>query len=365
VRFRPLREADRVASCQTDWFRAWVDHPERDGFWEPLSPALPPKPPPTLLIAGCHHPALGAQLRDHAELCEAARKSGAPNPELLLGPWGAAALSRRERSRRGARISGALRPVLEFLDRHLRDAPHTGAPVRVYVRGADAWREAPSWPLPAAQQTAYHLRSDGGANGLDGDGRLSAEPGPDDPPDRFVYDPADAVPSLGGAALAPPAGPVDQRAVECRGDVLCYTSDPLEADLELAGPARVVLFAASDAPDTDFTAKLVEVAEDGAAFNLCDGIVRCRRRDEREREWLEPGRIERLEIDLWATSCRVRVGRSLRLEISSSSFPRFDRNSNTRQEPATAGETQIAAARQTVYHDRERASRLVLQTLPF
>jgi putative CocE/NonD family hydrolase len=171
------------------------------------------------------------------------------------------------------------------------------------------------------------------------------------------------VPSLGGAALAPPAGPVDQRAVECRGDVLCYTSDPLEADLELAGPARVVLFAASDAPDTDFTAKLVEVAEDGAAFNLCDGIVRCRRRD--EREWLEPGRIERLEIDLWATSCRVRVGRSLRLEISSSSFPRFDRNSNIRQEPATTGETQIAAARQTVYHDRERASRLVLQTLPF
>ena len=111
--------------------------------------------------------------------------------------------------------------------------------------------------------------------------------------------------------------------------------------------------------------RFVEVAEDGAAFNLCDGIVRCRRRNERERDWLQPGRVERLEIDLWATSCRVRAGRSLRLEISSSSFPRFDRNSNTRQEPATAGETQIAAARQTVYHDRERASRLVLQTLPF
>jgi putative CocE/NonD family hydrolase len=364
VRFRPLREADRVASRQTDWFRAWVDHPERDAFWEPLTPALPPKPPPTLLIAGCHHPALGAQLRDHAALCELARSSGAPDPELLLGPWGAAALSRRERARRGARIGGALRPALDFLDRRLRDAPRTGAPVRVYVRGADAWREAPSWPPPDAQQTTYHLRSGGGANGLDGDGRLRAEPASDDPPDRFVYDPADAVPSLGGAALVSPAGPLDQRAVECRGDVLCYTSDPLAADLEIAGPARVVLFAASDAPDTDFTAKLVEVAEDGAAFGLCDGIVRCRRRDERERKWLEPGRVERLEIELWATSCRVRAGRALRLEISSSSFPRFDRNANTRQEPAAADETRLAAARQTVYHDRERASRLVLWTLP-
>jgi putative CocE/NonD family hydrolase len=365
LRFRPLREADRVASRQTDWFREWVDHPERDGFWESLCPALSTQPPPTLLIAGWYHPALGAQLRDHAELCEAAQESGAAAPELMLGPWGAAALSRRERSRRGAQITGALRAVLDFLDRRLRDAPLTGAPVRVYVRGADVWREAPRWPLPAAKQVTYHLQSGGAANGIDGDGRLRAEPGTDDPSDRFVYDPADAVPSLGGAALVPPAGPVDQRAVERRGDVLCYTSDPLAADLELAGSVRVVLFAASDAPDTDFTAKLVEVAEDGAVFNLCDGIVRCRRRDGREREWLEPGRVERLEIDLWATSCRVRAGRSLRLEISSSSFPRFDRNPNTREEPATAGEAQITAARQTVYHDHERASHLVLQTLPF
>ncbi len=142
VRFRPLREADRVAARQTDWFRDWVDHPERDEFWETLTPALPPKPPPTLLIAGCHHPALGAQLRDHAELCEAARDSGTPDPELLLGPWGAAALSRRERARPGARIAGALRPVLGFLGRQLRDAPQPGAPVRVWVRGADVWRAA-------------------------------------------------------------------------------------------------------------------------------------------------------------------------------------------------------------------------------
>jgi putative CocE/NonD family hydrolase len=365
VHFRPLRDADRVAARQSDWFRAWVDHPERDGYWEALSPAPPPTPPPALLIAGCHHPSLGAQLRDHAALREAARESSGPDPELLLGPWGAAALSRRERGRRAARMSGVVHPVLAFLDRRLRDASPAGAPVRTWVRGADLWREAPSWPQPTAQQTAYHLRSDGGANGLDGDGRLGAEPAADDPPDRFVYDPADAVPSLGGAALTPPAGPVDQRAVECRGDVLCYTSDALAADLEIAGPVRVVLFAASDAPDTDFTAKLVEVAEDGAAFHLCEGIVRCRRRVEREGEWLEAGRAERLEIDLWAVSCRVRAGRSLRLEISSSSFPRFDRNANTREEPATVGEVQAAPARQTVYHDRDRASRLLLQTLPF
>ncbi|HEY5656696.1 MAG TPA: CocE/NonD family hydrolase [Myxococcota bacterium] len=363
ARHRPLCEADRVAARQTDWFREWIEHAERDAYWEVLCPPLPPQPPPALLIAGCHHPALGAQLHDHAELCAATRGNGAP--ELVLGPWGAAAPVRAQRPRSGARRADVVRAVLDFLDRRLLGAPRSGAPVRVYVRGAEVWREAPHWPLPAAEEIVYHLRSDGGANASDGDGRLDRAPAQKDLPDRFVYDPADAVPSLGGAALLPPGGPVDQQPVECRGDVLCYTSQPLTADLELAGPARVVLFAASDAPDTDFTAKLVEVTEDGAAFSVCEGIVRCSRRRGRGRVWLEPGRIERLEIDLWATGCRVRAGRCLRLEISSSNFPRFDRNANTREEPALVGEAEIAPARQTVYHDSEHPSCLVLHALTF
>jgi len=365
ARFRPLREADRVAWRRTDWFRDWLDHPERDAFWESLSPALPPTPPPTLMIAGWYDPALGAQLRDYADVAATAREVGAVAPELVVGPWGATRTARGERSRKAGRGATGVPATLEFLDRHLRDAHGGGAPVRVYVRGADVWREASAWPPPEAEVRTFHLRSGGNARGLRGDGRLTEQSAdPNEPPDGFVYDPADAVPSCGGAALAARAGPVDQRGVESRGDVLCYTGDPLAADLDIVGPVRVELFAASDAPDTDFTAKLVEVAEDGTASNLCDGIARCRYRTGRERDWLESDRIEPVEIDLWAASCRVHAGRQLRVEISSSSFPRFDRNPNNRAEPARAKETDLAPAQQTIYHDADHPSRLILHTLP-
>jgi len=361
VRFRPLREADRVALRRTDWFRDWVDHPERDAFWQSLCPALPAPPPPTLMIAGWYHPALGAQLRDHADVASAARESGAAAPELVVGPWGATPLTRRERSRATRRVATGLRAALAFLDRHLHDAPGGATPVRAYVRGANTWREAPAWPLPKAETRSYYLHTGSGD-----DGHLSAQP-PDanELPDVFVYDPADAVPSCGGVALDGHSGPVDQREVERRGDVLCYTGDPLPTDLEIAGPVRVELFADSDAPDTDFTAKLVEVATDGVARNLCDGIARCRSGNGCERDGLESERIERVEIDLWATGCRVRAGGCLRVELSSSNFPRFDRNPNTRIEPARADESDLAPARQTIYHDAQRPSRLVLQTLPY
>lgn len=360
VRFRPLREADRVALRRTDWFRDWVDHPERDAFWESLCPALPDPPPPTLMIAGWYDPALGAQLRDCADVASAARASGAAAPQLVIGPWGATPLTRRERTRGTRRIATGVRATLAFLDRHLRDAPGAAAPVRAYVRGAKTWREAPAWPPPQARAHSFYLRSGRDAPGRGGVGHLSARP-PDagELPDAFVYDPADTVPSWGGVSLVGPSGPVDQREIERRGDVLCYTGNPLTADLEIVGPVRVELFADSDASTTDFTAKLVEVGDDGAARNLCEGIAR--RRGDRGRE---RGRIEPLEIDLWAAGARIRAGARLRVEISSSNFPRFDRNSNTAVEPARAVEADLVPARQTVYHDAAHPSRLVLHTLP-
>ena len=190
------------------------------------------------------------------------------------------------------------------------------------------------------------LRGDGRAND-EGGGLSPDSPPADEPADHFVYDPADPVPTCGGASLGRP-GPVDQRSVESRGDVLCYTSDALSEDLVVVGPVRVELFAASDAPRTDFTAKLVEVTRDGAATGLCDGIARRGGRPEPRADaddrWLAPGVAERFEIDLWAVSCRIRAGSRLRLEISSSNFPRFDRNPNTRAAPGSvaAGAAEIA-----------------------
>jgi putative CocE/NonD family hydrolase len=355
--FRPVREADRVALRQVDWFRDWLDHPRPDAFWAAIAPPLPAKPPPTLLVAGLLDGSLGPQLDDYAGLERAARDAGSAPPELLLGPWSAP-----RRLPGGGAWGEAFRAGLSFLDRHLHDAGERPSAVRVFVRGERRWREAPVWPVPGTEERALYLHSDGRANGFAGDGQLRADPpAASQPADRFVYDPADPVPTGGGCVRGGPPPTADQRAVECRDDVLCYTTAPLSDDLMVIGRVRVELFAASSAPDTDFTAKLVDVAPSGAAIHLCDGAQRARWREGGTApRWLEPDAPQPFAIDLWATAIRVPAGHRIRLEISSSNFPRFDRNPNVRTDPSRAIAEETAAAQQTVHHDADHRSRLVL-----
>jgi hypothetical protein len=364
VEFRPVCEADRVALRRVDGFRSWTSHPWRDAYWSALSPALPARPPPTLLLAGWYDPALGPQLADYAELRRAAEVNDAPAPELVAGPWAAGRNGRRGRRHRGGRQRGiVLRATLSFLDRSLRDGVQRSARVRTFMHEADVWREFPTWPPPGAEERVFYLRGGDRANGLVGDGELSPEaPADEEAPDRFVYDPEDPVRTVGGFRIGQ-WGPADQRPVEARADVLCYSTRPLAADLEVAGPVRLVLFASSSAPDTDFTAKLVDVAPDGRAAHRCEGIVRARRQEGETPIWFEANVPRRFEIDLWATSCRFRAGHRIRLEVSSSNFPRFDRNPNTRDEPETADPEHFSVARQTVLHDAEHPSQLVLRVL--
>jgi len=158
-------------------------------------------------------------------------------------------------------------------------------------------------------------------------------------------------------------GVQDQRSVEARHDVLVYTSGTLCESLEVTGPVSVTLHAASTAPDTDFTAKLVDVQPDGRAFNVADGIVRARYRDARTTPApLVPDAVTSFTIDLWATSYVFAPGHRLRVEISSSNFPRFDRNLNTGEDQATG--TRMQTARQTVFHDRRHPSHVVLPVIP-
>jgi len=340
---RPLREADRVTLHRVDWFREWIDHPLRDAYWEERIPAIPEAPPPSLLVTGWRHPTLAAQLEDHAALREHALRLGAPEPELVIGPWPGGQPPRREvrrtRSRAGAE---SLRAALDFFARRLRGEPAERAPVRVFVRGAAAWREAPAWPLPEAEPTAFHLRGGGRANGRTGDGALAREaPAGEEPADSYGYDPRDPV-------LA------DDDAAECRDDVLCYTTERIPEPWTLGGPVRVVLFAASSAAVTDFTATLVALAADGTPQTLCDGVLRSRG---------APGQTRRIELDLGAACARLETGQRLRLAVSSSAFPRWDRPSHTDVEPGVAVEGEVAPARQTVFHDRERPSHLQLPLL--
>ena len=236
-------------------------------------------------------------------------------------------------------------------------------PVRIFVMGENRWRDEQEWPLARTHYTRYYLHADAPANTRAGGGTLSTTPPGDEPPDSYAYDPSDPVATRGGNTLIIPQGVADQGPVEDRQDVLVYTSEALERELEVTGPIKVHLFAASSAVDTDFTAKLVDVRPDGYAHNLQDGIVRARyRTSASEPSLIEPDRVYEFVIDLWATSHLLKTGHRLRVEISSSNFPRFDRNQNT---GAPIGQdARLEVARQTVHHREEYPSHIVLPIIP-
>jgi putative CocE/NonD family hydrolase len=342
-----------VALRELPWFRAWVDRPPAHPAWRALAPV--PARVPTLALGGAFDPWLPAIVADHASLAA----DGASAARLVLGPWPHPRPPRFTRAG-GAFLRVALREMVGFLAATLGgDPPVAGAGVRVL----DDARELalPAFPPGTARRRVLFLRSGGFANRASGDGRLVGEgPGAGETPDRFSYDPDDPAPSVGGALLLA-GGPADQRPVEERADVLCYTGESLAAPLDVVGPVRVVLHAASSAPDTDFTAKLVDVEPGGRAGFVCEGIVRARwRAGGAEPVWLAGDAPVELAIDLGPTFHRFRAGHRARLEISSSSFPRFDRNPNTREEPGRAGAEAAEVARQTVLHEAAHPSQIEL-----
>jgi len=240
-------------------------------------------------------------------------------------------------------------------------------PVRVFVMGANTWREASDWPIPDTRFTTYYLHSDGQANSVFGNGTLSTTPPAAEKSDHFTYDPANPVPSRGGhsccQANVVPQGPYDQSELEKRADVLVFTSAPLSEPMEITGPVKVRLFAASSAADTDWTVKLVDVFPDGKAINLTNGILRASYRNSLEkREPIEPGKVYEYEINVGSTSNLFSRGHQIRVEISSSNFPHYDRNLNTGR--PLGDDDHMVTARQTVYHEAQRPSQIILPIMP-
>lgn len=237
------------------------------------------------------------------------------------------------------------------------------APIRLFVMGENRWRDEDEWPLARTRYTNLYLHSEGKANSLRGNGRLSFTPPGEEPPDRYLYDPHDPVPTRGGTTLGLAMGVFDQRKIEERADVLVYTSEELTAPVEITGPIVLKLFAASSAPDTDFTAKLVDVRPDGYAQNLAEGIVRARFRDSLTHPTLiAPEQVYEYTIDLWATSHVFMARHRIRLEVSSSNFPRYDRNPNTGHKFGVDAE--MRTAQQTIFHDSRYPSHLILPVIP-
>ncbi|HVN89695.1 MAG TPA: CocE/NonD family hydrolase [Candidatus Binataceae bacterium] len=292
---------------------------------------------------------------------------------LIIGPWGHLLPYNFPNSRGTGDIDfgpSALidlnETLLRWFDYWLKDIDNgimEEPPVTVYTLGANRWQHLPDWPPPNMRHVPYFIHAENGANSLRGDGVLSTVPPAGETTDHFVYDPNDPVPSLGGNNLAIDMGIQDQRPAEERNDVLVYTSEPLEQPLEITGPVSVVLWASSSAIDTDFTAKLVDVRPDGYAQNLTDGIIRARYRESSSApQMMEPGKPYQFTIDLWATSNVFMPGHRIRLEISSSNFPHFDRNLNTGE--AFGEGTKGIQARQTVFHQEGMASHILLPVIP-
>jgi hypothetical protein len=248
---------------------------------------------------------------------------------------------------------------LRWYDRWLKgndNALNSVPKVQIYVMGRNQWRSENEWPLARTQFMKHYLHSGGHANGRDGDGSLSTDGPADEPSDKFQYDPKNPVPIVGDGAQ-------DQAPVESRPDVLVYTTPRLSSGVELTGPIEVKLFVGSSARDTDFTARLVDVYPDGTAFNLQDGILRARYREGfGKKVWMKPGEVYPLTIDLHSTSNYFPAGHRIRLEISSSNFPHFDRNLNTGGDNYT--ESKGVVATNAVHHSRSQASYIVLPVIP-
>lgn len=251
---------------------------------------------------------------------------------------------------------------LKGVDNGITDMPK----VRYYTMGRNVWRSADVWPIPGTVYTKYYFHGDGHANSRNGDGWLSTEEPVDETPDTFIYDPGNPVPSVGGqrgTSYGTPAGAIDQAPVEIRNDVLVYTTPKLENDIEVTGPISVTLYVSSSAKDTDFTAKLVDVYPDGTAYNIQQGILRARYREGFTKKiWMEKGGVYMLRIDLDATSNSFKSGHRIRVQVSSSDFPLFERNLNTGGN--NYDETKWLVAENTIHHSHEYASHIVLPVIP-
>jgi putative CocE/NonD family hydrolase len=373
------------------WLRDVLGHPDDGPFWERfnLEKVYDRIDVPVCHLAGWFDIFLDGSLRNFTGLAEGARTPAARRAQrLIVGPWAhgpmvsdpAFARHVGEMDFGPAAVLDLNAEMLRWYDHWLRgpaDAASSEPPVRYFLMGANEWRAAERWPPPGTVKRRFYLRGgrSGSARSLN-DGRLTPEPPEgDENPDRYAYDPARPVPTVGGNTLycgpRPPggeedpnfaatAGPRDQRPVEplC----LTYSAGPLPAPLDVVGPARLTLYAASNCPDTDFVAKLCDVFPDGRSILVTDGILRGRYRKSRSRpKPLKKGKVHELTVELWPTAWRFAVGHRLRVAVTSSNFPRFDRNPNTGHGPANSAAMRVAE--NAVFHDDDHPSHLTLRVL--
>jgi hypothetical protein len=373
---KPMTGGSQWTHELAPYFLDWLAHPTYDSYWKQWSieENYPNVQVPGLTIAAWYDLFQGGSLRNYLGLrAHAGNQAARDGQHLIIAIGGHSGWTRKVGDvdfGPGAAFDeiGTTLDWFDYLFMGKQNQFAGGNPVKIFVMGRNEWRDEAAWPLARATQTRYYLQSGGKANSSSGDGSLSKTTPGKEGTDTFVYDPANPVPTVGGPLccdsehLAP--GPRDQKAVEARSDVLVYTTPPLDQDVEVTGPVTLDLYAKSSAVDTDFTGKLVDVWPNGFAQNLTEGILRAsfRASTTGEPAPITPGKVYEYRIDLWSTSNVFLKGHRIRLEVSSSNFPRFDRNLNTGR--SGARDAHFVKATNAILLGGAHSSALILPVVP-
>jgi uncharacterized protein len=384
LRLLPILTADEVLTGrEVDFYHEWVLHSSYDDYWKKVSNfgKYQKMDIPILQICGWLDPHVRSLIANY----EGIQKNGTPRAireqKVIIGPW----IHTDKPVQSYGDLDFGADSAIDMYEIFLRWCDHwlkgidngveKEPPLRLFTMGSNKWRTSEKWPLPETVWMKYYLHSSGKANSLYGDGRLSQTiPADNQPADHYVYDPADPVLTLGSDANGQIL-PLDNRPVERRDDVLVYTTDTLSEDLEVTGPTQAHIYASTSATDTDFTVKLLDVYPEGKAINVFEGIIRGRLHDPgairtglpapgqyEHPKLLEPGRVYEFIVEVGVTSAVFLKGHQLRIEVSSSNFPHYDRNLNNGGQLGV--DPRIVVAKQTVYHNTRYASYLELPVIP-
>lgn len=374
-RHLPIADMATTAGDDVDFWNDWIEHSTDDDYWAAINveERFHEIGVPALEMGGWYDLYAKDSFRNFNGLREKGCTPEARRGKLIIGPW-PHRLSHCTCTGDvdfGANSMVDLEDVeqrwfdywLKGVDNGILNEP----PIRLFIMGINEWRDEHEWPLARTDWQTWYLHSGGSANTVRGDGTLTLEAPDHEPSDSYVYDPHFPVQTVGGANCCSPDivpwGPYDQRPVEMRSDVLCFTGPELQEDFEVTGPIEAIIYAATNARDTDWTVKLVDVSPSGYAMNLCDSIVRARYRESLSSPTLiEPGKVYEYRIDVGVTGNVFRKGHRIRIEVSSSNFPRFDRNPNTGN--PFGKDSELRVAHQSVHHSQTYPSRIVLPVIP-
>lgn len=370
----PLKDGDlQSAGYATKHYRDWIQHDSYDDYWKAISDEerFDKIKVPMHTFGGWFDIFLAGTINGYVGM---KNKGGSPQARsgarMIIGPWGhGSSQSFGDVDFTPTAHIDQFETELRFFDYHVKGIQNgldKDLPVRLFYMGANQWRSEADWPIPGTQYQKWYISSNGAANAARGDGILSPVKPATAGKDMYRYDPANPVKTLGGnncCGTPTPPGPKDQRPLEQRSDVLVYTSDYLDSAVTIAGPVNMKLFAATDGPDTDWMIKLVDVYPNGFAMPVAEGIIRARFREGLDKpKLLKPGEVYAYDISISGTANVFLPGHRIRIDITSSNFPQFDRNPNT-GDPLGANAT-VRVATQTIHHGGNYDSHIILPLVP-